>query len=884
MPGASPVRVDEKEGIADPGAYEHLVYSRSLLAWICSRDVNIKKYTSFLLCSPSNAFMLVSSGACHERPPILEGKQPFLVTAAVRASNCTQCAIWMKNHPHANTISICRAARHPYNSAPTVGVAPSDCEALRVRCRLGLDTFSETKQNYGQPKTEVYGVLRAFKELRHQSDDVPNAPLLRWVSWIRLFDFEPNHIRAESFKIEDVLSRRPKVESDLPYDTQDPEEFLDAYLDAIYGGICNAPPEATATSAAKFLFDSLRAKYSNDALCFAKDTLRRLPEFHVWNTTLMCTEEFLFANELFTFEFEGQYYTQSHKHGKRDRDGPKFFKELRDFFSTGIYPSKYRIDDEKGFDPFGAGTTETTTDDNSVATLNPNTMEILGLFRGGAVIIRGKKRRDTVLICLSSDDVKELHSTYQPVRMGDIFLVRGGMRIVEFKVMETDPAEFCIVAQDTVIHTGKIRELAPRDILMMFGPPGTGKTLMARAVANETGTFFFLINGPEIMSKMAGESESNLREAFEEAEKNSPAIIFIDEIDSIAPEREKTNSEVERRVVSQLLTLMDGLKARSNVVVMAATNGPNSIDPALRRFGPFDFKAIANECNANFISIKGPELLTVWFGESEANVRDVFDKLRAAAPCVIFFDELDSITKARVGGNSDGGGAGDRVLNQILTEMDGMNAKKNLIYIPLPDEPSRLSILKACLKKSPVSASVDPNFLEKSTHGFSGADLTEICQRAAKLAIRESIDADIRRTREKKEKDEAVGDDAMKIEDDAVEEEEYPVPEITRDHFEEAMKFVHRSVSDQDSRCYEMFSQNLQQLRGFGNNFKFPEGVASTGNAVIQPRDWISDSTEFRDIFTGAPAPGRFATMLTGVMAPYNLSLLSPGWVELPGE
>jgi transitional endoplasmic reticulum ATPase len=127
----------------------------------------------------------------------------------------------------------------------------------------------------------------------------------------------------------------------------------------------------------------------------------------------------------------------------------------------------------------------------------------------------------------------------------------------------------------------------PRGILL-YGPPGTGKTLMARAVANETGAFFFLINGPEIMSKMAGESESNLREAFEEAEKNSPAIIFIDEIDSIAPKREKTNGEVERRVVSQLLTLMDGMKARSNVVVMAATNRPNSIDPALRRFGRFD--------------------------------------------------------------------------------------------------------------------------------------------------------------------------------------------------------------------------------------------------------------------------------------------------------
>lgn len=230
-------------------------------------------------------------------------------------------------------------------------------------------------------------------------------------------------------------------------------------------------------------------------------------------------------------------------------------------------------------------------------------------------------------------------------------------------------------------------------------------------------------------------------------------------------------------------------------------------------------KAIANECNANFISIKvcllmisiqynsltllqGPELLTMWFGESEANVRDVFDKARAAAPCVMFFDELDSIAKARGGGGGgDGGGAGDRVLNQILTEMDGMNAKKNvfiigatnrpdqidsallrpgrldqLIYIPLPDEPSRLSILTACLKKSPVAPEVDLNFLSKSTHGFSGADLTEICQRAAKLAIRESIDADIRKAREKAIKDEAAGEDQM--EEDV--EEDDPVPQITR--------------------------------------------------------------------------------------------------------
>jgi len=242
----------------------------------------------------------------------------------------------------------------------------------------------------------------------------------------------------------------------------------------------------------------------------------------------------------------------------------------------------------------------------------------------------------------------------------------------------------------------------------------------------------------------------------------------------------------------------------------------------------------------------------MWFGESEANVRDVFDKARAAAPCVMFFDELDSIAKSRGGSSGDGGGAGDRVLNQILTEMDGMNAKKNvfiigatnrpdqidpallrpgrldqLIYIPLPDEPSRYSILKAQLKKSPVASDVDLNFLARSTHGFSGADLTEICQRAAKLAIRESIESDIRRQREKREKEEAAGEDG---DAEMEEEEEDPVPEITKDHFEEAMKYARRSVSDQDIRRYEMFSQNLQQSRGFGNNFRFPEGVDPSGS------------------------------------------------------
>ena len=209
------------------------------------------------------------------------------------------------------------------------------------------------------------------------------------------------------------------------------------------------------------------------------------------------------------------------------------------------------------------------------------------------------------------------------------------MRAVEFKIIETDPAPYCIVVPDTVIHCegepvkredeedalnamgyddiggcrkqlDQIKEMVelplrhsglfkaigvkPSRGILLYGPPGTGKTLMARAVANETGSFFFLISGPEIMSNMAAESESNLRKVFEEAKKNAPAIIFIDELDIIAPNREKANGEVERRIVSQLLTLMDGLKQTAHVVVMAATNRLNSIDPALKRFGRFDRK------------------------------------------------------------------------------------------------------------------------------------------------------------------------------------------------------------------------------------------------------------------------------------------------------
>jgi len=268
-------------------------------------------------------------------------------------------------------------------------------------------------------------------------------------------------------------------------------------------------------------------------------------------------------------------------------------------------------------------------------------------------------------------------------------------------------------------------------------------------------------------------------------------------------------------------------------------------------------KAVANECQANFISVKGPELLTMWFGESEANVRDIFAKARGAAPCVLFFDELDSIAQQRGGSQGDAGGAGDRVMNQLLTEMDGIGSKKNvfvigatnrpdiidtalmrpgrldqLIYIPMPDYESRLSILKAVLRKTPLHKDVDLPYLASQTDKFTGADLTEICQRAAKLAIREDIQRSMERDQIARESAESGV-----MEEDAADED--LVPEILPRHFEESVRSARRSVSDNDLAQYSRFSVNLQQSRaqltssgGSLNTFSFPQGNSSSGAAA----------------------------------------------------
>ena len=467
---------------------------------------------------------------------------------------------------------------------------------------------------------------------------------------------------------------------------------------------------------------------------------------------------------------------------------------------------------------------------------------------------------------------------------------------------------------------------APKGVLL-YGPPGTGKTLLAKAVAGETNAHFTSLSGPEIMGKYYGESEERLREIFKQAEENTPSIIFIDEIDSIAPKRDEVTGEVEKRIVSQLLTLMDGMKSRGKVVVIAATNRPDSIDPALRRPGRFDreieigipdeegrfeimqihtrgmpveekvnlkeyakithgfvgadleslakeaamlslrrilpeidleqekisaeilqkikiidtdfkdalkevrpsalrevlvqvpnvswedvggleslkeelreavewplkhkeafeyvdvsppkgillygppgtgktliAKALAKTTESNFISVKGPELLSKWVGESEKGVREIFRKARQASPCIIFFDEIDALAPRRSGADSTH--VSENVVSQILTEIDGLEELHNvliigatnrldivddallrpgrfdrIIEVPKPAAKGRLHIFEIHTKKKPLDESVDLNDLVTKTEDFTGAEIAAVCDRAAIAALKRYVDS-----------------------------------------------------------------------------------------------------------------------------------------------
>ncbi len=621
------------------------------------------------------------------------------------------------------------------------------------------------------------------------------------------------------------------------------------------------------------------------------------------------------------------------------------------------------------------------------------------VVKGDIVVLGGVQRRRDLM----SDDFGNMDDIF-----GNLNEVFGGMGFgnlggaiqqIRFLVVNTVPTQPCIITENTELvlsnksveikeenipqityediggltdEVKKIREMVevplkhpdvferlgiePPKGVLLHGPPGTGKTLLAKAVANESEANFFLLNGPEIMSKFYGESEKRLRDLFDDAEKNAPSIIFIDEIDAIAPKREEATGEVERRVVSQLLTMMDGLKSRGKVVVIGATNRPNSIDPALRRPGRFDreieirapdkqgrlqvlkihtrnmplmkdvdldqlasvthgfvgadinalakeaamvvlrkilpkigdlkdgeeipedilkelkvnqkdftdalrvvrpsamrevlvetpnitwsdvggldsvkqelkeavewpmkypesfkrmgirpprgillygppgtgktllAKAIAKESEANFIQIKGPSLLSMWVGKSEEGVRKVFERARQVAPCIVFFDEIDSLAGKR--GIEQGTKVTERVLNQLLAEMDGIEDLSSVIVIGATNRPDMLDgallrpgrfdrillvgaptkegreqIFAIHTKNMPLACDIDITKVIERTDGFVGADIESLVREAAMLALRENIDS----------------------------------KEVKMKHFEEALKKVSGSVSKSDMDRY----------------------------------------------------------------------------------
>lgn len=603
------------------------------------------------------------------------------------------------------------------------------------------------------------------------------------------------------------------------------------------------------------------------------------------------------------------------------------------------------------------------------------------VMKGDIVVLGGVQRRRDIM----SEEFGDLDDIFG--NLGDILggmglgNFGGGVTQLKFLIVSTNPSQPVIITENTEVSLNpkavelsdekipeityediggltdeikKIRELVeiplkhpeiferlgiePPKGILLHGPPGTGKTLLAKAVANESDANFILLNGPEIMSKFYGESEKKIRDIFEEAEKTAPAIIFIDEIDAIAPKREEVQGEVERRVVSQLLTMMDGLKSRGKVVVIGATNRPNALDEALRRPGRFDreleitapgkpgrlqilkihtrnmpmdkkvnldelagithgfvgadlesltkeaaisvlrrllpqmnldkeekipqeileklivshddftnalktvrpsamrevlvetpnvewesvggldsvkqelreavewpmehadsferlgikpskgvllygppgtgktllAKAVAKETEANFIQVKGPSLLSMWVGKSEEGMRKIFERARQVAPCVVFFDEIDSLAGRR--GMEQGTKVTERVLNQMLAEMDGLEDLKSVIVIGAtnrpdmldtallrpgrfdkillvnaPEEAGRLQILKIHTKKMPISdgeklltEKEKENFLKefaKQTDGYTGADLEAVTREAAYFALRTDINS-----------------------------------------------------------------------------------------------------------------------------------------------
>ena len=634
--------------------------------------------------------------------------------------------------------------------------------------------------------------------------------------------------------------------------------------------------------------------------------------------------------------------------------------------------------------------------------------------KGDIVVMGGAQRRKDLM----SDGFGDLFGG----DMSEIFSqmgfggMPGGLTQIRFAIVSTSPSQPVIITENTEIilspkavdiseesipqityedigglteEVKKVREMVelplkrpeifsrlgiePPKGVLLYGPPGTGKTLLAKAVANESEAHFILLNGPEIMSKFYGESEKKIREIFDEAEKNAPAIIFIDEIDSLAPKREDVGGEVERRVVSQLLTMMDGLKSRGKVVVIGATNRPNAIDPALRRPGRFDreveisvpdkegrlsilkihtrgmpltknvnleelarkthgfvgadinslakeaamnvlrrnihkfnleeeeeipqellsvlrisqkdfdealkivrpsamrevlvetpstkwedvggvedvkrdlreavewplkfpdsftrmgitppkgvllygppgtgktllAKAVANESEANFIQIKGPSLLSMWVGKSEEGVRKIFERARQVSPCVIFFDEIDSLAGKRGGGMGNGTKVTENVLNQLLAEMDGIEDLTNVIvigatnrpdildpalmrpgrfdrivYVNVPNKEGRLSILKIHTKKMQenkvLDKSVDLTKLADETEGYTGADIESLTREAAMLALRENINT----------------------------------KKITKEHFNKALIKVQPSVTKNDQERYKQIeSKYLKSAR-----------------------------------------------------------------------